>query len=372
LKKTILIDALSLLSSMTGVGRYTYEISKKLKSIDNFKYTYFYGYYSDKLIETSDAFGVKNLKSLIVKNSFLKKIARKLLLFISSLSTTTYDLYWQPNFILKDCIKAKKTVTTVHDFSFILYKDCHPKERIEYFEKNFLKNIIKSDMLITGSKYSKQEILDRLDFKEDKIRVIYHGLDHDIFKIYDNINLDFDLPDKFILSVGSIEPRKNLFGLLKAYNLLEADIKSKYKLVLVGFKGWQNQELMEIINNNKENIHYLGFIDDIELAKVYNLASCFVFSSFYEGFGLPPLEAMACGTPVIASNTTSIPEVCGDAALYCDPSDVQNIKQKIGLVLNDINLQKEMIINGLKRAKKFSWEKSANEHIKLFSEVLSS
>ena len=127
---------------------------------------------------------------------------------------------------------------------------------------------------------------------------------------------------------------------------------------------------MEIVEKNQESIHYLGFISDKELAKVYNLASLFVFPSFYEGFGLPPLEAMACGTPVVCSNASSLPEVGGDAVLYCNPHDTDDIKDKIAMVLQDKELQKEMIDKGLQQAKKFSWEKSAQEHKRVFSELM--
>jgi glycosyltransferase involved in cell wall biosynthesis len=202
--------------------------------------------------------------------------------------------------------------------------------------------------------------------------VIYHGINHSIFKIYDDLKLPFELPKKFIFSVGSIEPRKNLLGLLRAYNDLSEQTRFEYKLVLAGFKGWENKEIMELITKNKQNIHYLGFIDDSELAKVYNLASLFVFPSFYEGFGLPPLEAMACGTPVVSSNLTSMPEVCQDAAIYCDPYDIVDIKQKIELVLGDETIQKELINKGLKRASEFSWQKSAQSHLAVFKEVIES
>ena len=127
---------------------------------------------------------------------------------------------------------------------------------------------------------------------------------------------------------------------------------------------------MELINSNKEDIHYLGYISDIELAKTYNLASLFVYPSFYEGFGLPPLESMACGTPVICSSTTSLPEVGGDAVIYCDPYDIEDIKFQIELVLNDKVLQKDMIKNGLERVKQFTWEKSANKHMQVFEELI--
>lgn len=370
MKLRLLVDSISLLSSFTGIGRYTYEISQQLEQRQNIDIAYFYGYYSKKLLKPSLGTEIKSLKSIVVKNPIIKKMVRKLLFTTSRIFASSYDLYWQPNFIPNDGIKAKKTVTSVHDFSFLLHRDFHPKERIEHFERYFYKNIVRSDMIITGSEYSKQEIMQRLDFKEDKVKVIYHGIDHHLFKKYKDLNVDFELPSKFILSVGSIEPRKNLLGLLKAYNILDDDIKKEYNLVLVGFKGWGNNKIMNIISKNKTNIHYLGFINDEELAKVYNLASLFVFPSFYEGFGLPPLEAMACGTPVVSSNLSSMPEVCVDAAVYCDPHDIEDIKNKITLVLNDTNLQNSMIHKGLERAKQFTWQRSTDEHMKVFEKML--
>lgn len=362
MKLKVLIDSISLLSPLTGIGRYTYEISKYLKTKDELDLSFFYGYHSKKLIEQSEKSNIKNFKSIITKNQFVKKLARKILFYYSDVFPKTYDVYWTPNFIPNPGIKAKKIITTIHDFSFILHKDHHPKERIEYFKNNFYKNIYNSDMIITGSNFTKDEILKRLDFDESKIKVIYHGINHNIFKVIKNPNSKNKLPSKFILSVGSIEPRKNLLGLLKAYNNMDKSIKEEYKLVLVGFKGWGNTEIMDIIDNNQDNIHYIGFISDEELAKVYNLASLFVFPSFYEGFGLPPLESFACGTPVISSNLSSMPEICQDAAIYINPYNDKNIKEKIEMVLKDKKLQKDMINKGLNRAKSFTWEKSAEKH----------
>lgn len=370
MKIKILVDSISLLSTLTGIGRYTNEVSKHLKINSNFDTSFFYGYHSKNLISKSNKSNVKNLKTLIVKNKLLKNIAREVSNMVSKLFSPTYDIYWQPNFIPNLSIKSKYTVTSVHDFSFIIHDNFHTKEKIEYFQDKFFQNIYKSDMIITGSNFTKQEILDRLDFTSEKVKVVYHGIDHDLFKIYNDTSVSFELPLKFIFIVGSIEPRKNLIGLLKAYDSIDKELKNEYKLVLAGFKGWENKEVMELINSNKEDIHYLGYISDIELAKTYNLASLFVYPSFYEGFGLPPLESMACGTPVICSNTTSLPEVGGDAVVYCDPYDVENIKVQIELVLNDEILQKDMIKNGLERVKQFTWEKSANKHIQVFKELI--
>lgn len=369
-KPKILIDSVSLLSPLTGIGRYTYEVAQKLDKHHAYEIDYFYGYYSSQLMHPKRKSEIKNLKSIITSVPLLKKIARKALFLSSQMFGKRYKLYWQPNFIPNKGIKADHTVTSVHDFSFLLHKEFHPKERIEYFEKNFFKNIKKSDMIITGSEFSKREILEKLEVTEDKVKVIYHGVNHHLFKVYHDLEVSFTLPQKFIFSVGSIEPRKNLLGLLKAYNQLAPSLKKEYKLVLVGFKGWENREIMEIIEKNTTHIHYLGFISDEELAKVYNLASCFVFPSFYEGFGLPVLEAMACGTPVVCSDSSSLPEVGGDAVLYCDAHNVDDIQSKIEDVLENEALQNTMITKGIERAQTFSWEKSTLEHIEVFEMLL--
>ena len=362
MRSKIVIDGLSLLSPLTGVGRYNYEIASRLEIYNKLDLNYFYGYYSKKLIQTHQNPRLKNLKAIIKKIPLAKKISRKILMLLSRFYTKTYDVYWQPNFIPLEEIKAKKVVTSVHDFSSILHTEFHPKERVEYFKEYFFKNIKRSDLIICFSEFTKKEVLKYFDFQDNQVKVIYHGVKEDFLKNTNNIKLNFEIPKKFILSVGSIEPRKNLIGLLKAYNSLDENLKKEYKLVLVGFKGWENKQIMKLIDQNKDNIHYLGFITDTELAKVYNLATCFVYPSFYEGFGLPPLEAMACGTPVVSSNLTSLPEVCGEAVLYCNPTDDNDIKNQIEKILTDKKLQKELIAKGLKQSQKFSWEKSAIAH----------
>ena len=372
MKPKILIDTVSLLSPLTGIGRYTYEISKLLENDTRLKKTYFYGYFSRELLYRSKEGDFKYVKQLISKFPLFKKFIRKCITFSSKFFTSKYDLYWQPNFIPNKEIIAKKVITSVHDFSFILHKEFHPKERIEYFENNFFQNIYRSDMIITGSEFSKREILQRLDFKASQVKVIYHGLNHKLFKVLEDRSIDFKLPKKFIFSVGSIEPRKNLLGLLQAYNLLDKTLKESYHLVLAGFKGWENKEIMELIELNKSHIHYLGFLSDEDLVKTYNLASLFVFPSFYEGFGLPVLEAMACGTPVVCSDYSSLPEVGGDAVVYCNPKSIEDIKEKMEYVLKDATPQDKMQKAGIKRAKNFTWEKSAKEHLKVFEEVLQS
>jgi len=362
----IVIDALSLLGSLSGIGRYTYENAKELERLNNTQINYFYGYISDKLITPSSAQSAKSLRSWIVKNPFLKSIIRTIMFRISGILAPRYNLYWQPNFIPNHSIKADKIVATVHDFSWEIYPEFQPEERVKYFQKYFYSSIEKCNHIITGSQFTKREIMQRVDISPDKISVIYHGVNHTVF-----YPRTLKKPEqKYILAVGSIEPRKNLKNLLLAYSMLDENFRDEYHLILVGASGWSNDEILNDIKNLSKWVHYSGYVSDEALAELYGNAALFIYPSIYEGFGIPPLEAMACGAPVIASNASTLPEVCANAAYYVDPLDIKTIKEGIVKVLSDEELQKTLIAKGLEHAKEFSWGKSALQHQAVFEKVL--
>lgn len=368
MKYKILVDSLALLGSLTGIGRYNYEIIKYISNLNSYDLSYFYGYISKNLVHTKSDTHLKSIRNIITKNYIIKSLIRKIMLKLIAFFSPSYDLYWQPNFIPIPLIKAKKTVVSVHDFSWEHYPEYHPKERIEYFKSHFYHSIQYCDHIITGSHYTKQEIIERIGMSTEKITVIYHGIDHKVF---------FPRPkctksQHFILAVGSIEPRKNLKNLLLAYNMLDESLKKQYHLILVGAAGWKNQDIMELITTMQPFVSYSGYVDDETLAQLYSDATLFVYPSFYEGFGIPPLEAMASGTPVISSNASTLPEVCADAAYYIDPNDTEAISMAMNIFLNNQSLQEDYIKKGLMRAKFFSWEKSGQEHNKLFESLLQS
>lgn len=364
------VDGQILLAPKTGIGRYVYENSLRLSCDETLQITYYYGYYSNLLLDSPRQSTLSGVRNFIVKRSWLKRLARLLNAAVASNRNEVFDLYWQGNFVPNPGIKATKTVCTIHDFSFIHEPQWHPSERVEYMQKHLPVAAKISDLILTGSQYTKKEIIENLGTPPEKICVIYHGIDHNIFRVYDKMPLDFPLPEKFLLFVGSIEPRKNLLRFLKAYTSLEENFKIRFPLVLIGFQGWNNQEVMELIGSHASHIHYLGYLSDRELAYVYNRASVFIFPSLYEGFGLPPLEAMACGTPVIVSNTSSMPEVCGDGAYYIDPTRIENIAEAIMAVAGDEPLQKILRKKGLMRAAQFSWDRSAREHRDAFESLV--
>jgi len=266
-----------------------------------------------------------------------------------------------PIFVLTN----KKLVVTIHDVAFETYPNSFSIFFRLYYKFIIPINIKRADKILTVSKSSKCEIEKYYPLSKERIEVIYLGA-NPIFK-----RLDIQ-KKKQILYVGSMNERKNFSSVLKAYTMLD---RSDYTLLMVGRFSLNfalddaTKILIDAVNANP-NIEFKSDVCNDELVKIYNESMLFVFPSFYEGFGLPMLEAMACGTSVVCSNTTSLPEVGGDAVVYCDPNNVNDIVEKMEMVLSDGKLQQDMIEKGLKRAKQFTWEKSANEHIKVFENLL--
>lgn len=373
----IIVNAIPLLSKLTGVGAYTLNISQKLLELyPTYQYTFYYGYTSNKLITCSDtrqgrilSLIKKILKGIPCSRNFVRTVVNRIKL-------KNFDVYFEPNFIPYLNVKARATVTTVHDFSFYR-KDWEPKDRYEFFKANFLKQIYKSRIIISPSEFIKKEVLDKLTFPEERVVTIHHGIDHAVFNQnhtdyagQNSLRGNIKKLGNYLLFVGALQPRKNVKGLIQAYTSLPGSFQKDFQLLLVGYEGWNHGDISEMIATNK-NIHIYDSIENNnELAELYRRASLFVFPSFYEGFGFPPLEAMACGCPVVVSNVASIPEVCGDGAYYVDPHNVESIANGILRVTEDENLRKKLIQKGLERVKLFTWETSAQKHREVFERAL--
>src|SRR3989338_5735874 len=287
-----------------------------------------------------------------------------------------FDLFFHTLPILK---KSSRVVVTIHDVIPLVFPNHFPtgiKGNINFFLQKFALNNV--DAVIFDSKTSKDDIVSKLSIPEEKIHVVYLAPSPVFKKIsvpkkLSQVVRKYDLPSQFVLYVGDVNWSKNI------QNLLEAVNKSEVNLIMVG-KALADESLAEVreINNliNKLNIKdkvfRVGYIKDYDLVAIYNLAQVTVLPSYYEGFGLPVLESMACGTPVVCSNVASLKEIGQDAAIFCDPTDPNDISKKIDMISKLTTTQKEKTSQKLiKHASKFSWEKVAGETIKVYKSVSS-
>lgn len=261
----------------------------------------------------------------------------------------------------------KNMVSTIHD---ICCWDC-PETMTTlsrwYFRISFRVAALKCRLIITVSDFSKERIISKIKCQREKIFLIYDGIDEKFAQI-EHTDIDakkkkYKLPENYFLSLSTLEPRKNLRLLIEAYQKLAVESGYDTPLVLAGRKGWKIDNLLEDIDDQVKNqIYFTGFVDDEDLPAIYRGAEFFVFPSKYEGFGLPPLEAMACGVPVLSSDAASMPEVLGDAAMYFKSEDVNSLSEKLQEMLSiSENMRAQMIESGSEQAKKFTWEKSAVE-----------
>ncbi len=233
-----------------------------------------------------------------------------------------------------------------------------------------------ADKIITGSEFSKRDLIKHLKVPEGKIEVIHHGLDkrykplsqEEITEVKRKYNLDFP----FILYVGIIGTKKNILNLIEAYHRVRDSLK-RYRLVIVGRRARTHAEIFRKVEmlGLQNDVLFTGYVPDDDLPGIYNAADLFAFPSLYEGFGIPVLEAMACGTPVVASNASSLPEVTGDAAIMVDPYDVHGLAGAMHELVTNKSLREKMVQRGLERAKLFTWEKAARETLRVYREVAS-
>ncbi|MDD3925035.1 MAG: glycosyltransferase family 1 protein [bacterium] len=285
------------------------------------------------------------------------------------------DVFHAPGFVLP-LAAATPSVLTIFDMTFFSHSDKHELVKQVYFKHLIPPSAKKADIIITISESASEEIQRYLDVDAGKIRVtclaagsMFHPRNPDSVK---ETLRSLDLPGRFILSVGTLEPRKNIPALLEAYADLPDSLRSSYPLVLAGKAGWGRESLQDRADalGIRNRLRFTGYLTDDQLADLYAAASLFVYPSLYEGFGLPVLEAMASGTPVLTSSVSSMPEVAGDAALLVDPNDRGAISRGIVTVLTDPALSEEMIARGLERAAQFSWEKTAAETYRAYEEAI--
>jgi len=369
------IDCRMYSSKFTGIGRYVYELTKNLAHIDK-KNTYVL-FFNDPEYDNY-APPSKNIKKIKVNAAHysLKEQTR----FNRILKKEKLDLMHFTHFNAPIFYNAP-SIVTIHDLTLSLYPGKKKTSFLHRMVYNIVINSIaqKARTIIAPSNNTKSDIIEILKVPEDKIKVLYEGVNSSFRQIHDEtyplaLKEKYSISPPYLLYTGVWRTHKNLINLIKAFHILKTEYKYPGNLVITGRKDPAYSK--PIINqthslNLDSNIIFTGMVDELDLISIYNGAQVYVFPSLYEGFGLSPLEAMQCGTPVVASNASCIPEICGkESAIYFDPLNPKDMADKIFQVISSDSLQQKLIKNGLERIKIFSWKKMAQKTLDVYKKSL--
>jgi glycosyltransferase involved in cell wall biosynthesis len=286
------------------------------------------------------------------------------------------DVFHAPHYVLPPMLPCP-AVVTIHDCIHLMFPEYLPNRAAYLYARTFMTLAARrSARVLTVSEASKRDILQYFRVPPERIEVIYNGIDERFWSApaedaVERVRQRYQLNDPFILYTGNIKPHKNLVRLIEAFQRLRRSGLDQVKLLIIGDEISKYATLRRAVHRHKlhKHVRFHGFVPDETLAILYRLAAAFVFPSLYEGFGLPPLEAMASGTPVVTSNVSSLPEVVGDAALLIDPYDVDAIAGAIRMVLTDAALRDDLRERGWRRAREFSWERSVARIRSIYAEV---
>lgn len=365
MRVTLCVDALQ--PQLSGIGRYTWELCNRLPAQDEISCLRFYR--GEEIVVQPDRFLLEGNGRVIGRRrpGWLRRLRTNRELRAS--------VVHGPNYFLP--AQAETGVITVHDLSVFRYPETHPRRRVEAFEQLFQSSLGRASHVITDTQTIRRELIETLSLPAERVSAIPLGVDssyrvrvaHDVAPQLRTWGLE---PGSYGLSVAAFEPRKKTAELLLAWSRLPRGVRDRFPLVLAGAQGWRNEALHEKIAEAQGEgwLKHLGYVDEGTLPLLYSGARVFIYPSIYEGFGLPPVEAMASGTPVIVANSSCLPEVCGDAAGYIDPDDSDAFTNAIHHALLDEQWQFEAVRRGLTRAGLYSWERCVEDTVTVYKKVL--
>jgi len=374
----IAIDLTSIPKQMTGVGKYAQSLVKSLAEYDkkNHYWIFIKGNQCKNFNPNKENFHIIYLSN-ILHNIPIRILWEQLVLPLY-LYREKIDILHSIHYttsLLAPC----KCVITFHDMTFYLFPDKHTHVKRAFYRSFIPLSIKKANRLIAVSENTKSDIQKIFNISLPKIDVIYETINsiYHILKDIDTISQikkKYKIQGKFILYVGTLEPRKNIPRLIQAYHRLIIENKIKHQLVIAGKKGWSYQEIFNTFKslscNIKKNVIFTGYVPEEELPLLYNAANLFVYPSLYEGFGIPPLEAMACGVPVIVSNVSSLPEVVGNAGILVDPYNIEELCQAIYKIIAKEDLREILKKEGFQRVREFSRKKLAKKMLEIYEKIL--
>lgn len=319
-------------------------------------------------------------RSLVIPDRYVNILWYRWRLPISAtFFTGQADIYHGPDFVLPPLNGKLRKVVTVHDLAFLEHPEYAVPGLADYLKKVVTEAVAAADLVAAVSSETRRTLIEHFATPPEKIALVPNGIRPYLRRVSDPLLLDavrhkYGLRSPLVLGVGTLEPRKNHLGLIKAFHKAASSANKAARpamLAIAGGTGWLYDETRQVVADLKleKKVRFLGRVSDLELMLLYSLADVFVFPSFYEGFGVPPMEAMACGAPVVTSNTSSLPEVVGDAALLVDPRDTGAIAQAMLRVIGSPQLQEELRQKGYERARGFTWEHSARKMLSLYTQV---
>jgi len=377
----ILVNAAPLLQPWTGIGQYIHNLFHAIEKLRTAELLMilgpriFNGYVIPNNTGASDALW---LRSLLLKTVPYPRATKRLIEEIIFNYTTKNhkhnSIYHEPSYLPFDF--DGPLVLTVCDLSSFDHPETHPRERVRLLEKHLPSAIERANHILTISNDSKLALQRWFGVPDYKITVTLLAASSkfapmkevNLFSALSGFNL---LPKSYVLTVGTLEPRKNLKTLFSAFGKLPKPLRQRYPLVIAGMKGWKYSDLLADAKTllGDGELKILGYVADSQMASLYSGASAFCYPSRYEGFGLPVIEAMASGVPVLTSNATSLPEIVGEAGLMVSPDDVDNMSNNLRLLLEDDSVALKFSQLGLIQAKRFSWERCARETLGVYQRV---
>lgn len=366
--------------NLTGVGWYTDNFIRRIKNFAREDEKFY--------LLGMDFFGkAEGLKECLSPNVELKTnglihygIYRRIWRFLPFIDYGTFfktraDIFHFFNFVSPPYVKGK-IVITVYDMVYKVFPETMEKANYTKLDQNLRRSCEAASAIVTISENSRREIIEYMDVEASRIYIIPPGVDcQQYYPLKDEkellpIRVKYDLPRDYFLYLGTIEPRKNIESIVEAFRIYR-DRGGGRQLVIAGKKGWMYEKVFDLVKQYglEEHVIFSGYIDEADKPLIYGGAKGFLFPSLYEGFGMPPLEAMACGVPVITSNTSSLPEVVGDAGLMVEPMDVEALAYHMKRLEEDEDLCIKLKQKGIERAAQFSWENSVEKLMKLYRTI---
>jgi alpha-1,3-rhamnosyl/mannosyltransferase len=367
----IILDVSSVSAPLSGIGRYTLELAKGLQKQSDISELLYYrngnlsSVFEMAVANQSLPYSKKNFKRYL-KIAPIVRFYRYLQKLKSYSKLKNYNSYCfhATNFSLP-LIKGMR-IATVHDLSVFLYPDFHPKDRVNYLKREIYHSVKTADLVVTDSFSVRDEIVSYFNLPLSLVQVVPLAANQDYKLRTSAETLDvltrYKLRHKkYFLIVATIEPRKNHAALFESYLKLSDDIQQEYPMIVIGAYGWNGSDVLRDIATFGDDIIYLQYVDEIDLPYLYSGAKIFFFLSYYEGFGLPVLEAMQSGVPVICSNINSLVELSGDAAICVDPNDITAIVAATEKLIYDSSSAANLVKLGIENAKKYSWNNTVEK-----------